>query len=56
MPLDLALTAIDAVMLLPDGAVPEGAALQAKEILTQLGAQPLLSRLAAADEPATAGT
>ena len=56
VPLDLALTAIDAVMLLPEGAVPEGAALQAKEILTQLGAQPLLSRLAAADEPATAGT
>ncbi len=56
VPLDLALTAIDAAMLLPEAAVPEGAARRAKEILTKLGAQPLLSRLAAAEQPATAGT
>jgi tetratricopeptide (TPR) repeat protein len=56
VPLDLALTAIDAVMLLPEAAVPEGAARQAKEILTKLGAQPLLERLRAAEQPAPAST
>ncbi|MGQ0669696.1 MAG: hypothetical protein ACT4PO_08515, partial [Actinomycetota bacterium] len=56
IPLDLALCAIDAVMLLPEGAVPEGAARQAKEILTNLGAVPLLERLSAAEQLAVAGT
>jgi tetratricopeptide (TPR) repeat protein len=56
VPLDLALTAIDAVMLLPEAAVPEGAAGRAKEILTKLGAQPLLARLLAAEQPATVPT
>jgi class 3 adenylate cyclase/predicted ATPase len=56
VPLDLALTAIDAVMLLPEPAVPDGAGRRAKDILTKLGAQPLLERLLAAEQPATAGT
>jgi len=56
VPLDFALTAIDAVMLLPEAAVPERTAERAKEILTKLGAQPLLQRLSAAGQPAPAGT
>jgi len=56
VPLDLALTALDAALLLPEAAVPEGAAGLAKEILTKLGARPLLARLVAAEQPATAGT
>jgi class 3 adenylate cyclase/tetratricopeptide (TPR) repeat protein len=56
LPLDLALTAIDAVMLLSEAAVPEGASQQAKEILTKLDAQPLLARLLGAEQPATART
>jgi hypothetical protein len=56
LPLDLALTAIDAVLLMPADSVPEGAGRQAQEILTKLAAQPLLARLVAAEQPATAGT
>jgi hypothetical protein len=56
LPLDLALTAMDAVLLLPEDAVPDGAARRAKDTLTRLGAQPLLARLTAAEQPATAGT
>jgi len=56
VPLDLALTAIDAVLLLPEAVVPEGAGRRAKDILTKLGAQPLLARLSAAEQPAPPGT
>jgi len=56
LPLDLALTAMDAVLLLPEDAVPDGVARRAKDTLTSLGAQPLLARLTAAEQPATAGT
>lgn len=56
VPLDLALTAIDAVMLLPEAAVPEGTTDQAEEILSRLGAQPLLARLSSAGQPAAART
>ena len=52
VPLDLALTAIDAVTLLPADATRDSAARQASEILTDLGAQPLLARLSAAQQPA----
>jgi class 3 adenylate cyclase/predicted ATPase len=54
VPLDLAFCVIDAVLLLPEDALPEGATRQAKEILTGLGAQPLLERLSAAKRPAAA--
>ncbi|HEX9124411.1 MAG TPA: adenylate/guanylate cyclase domain-containing protein [Actinomycetota bacterium] len=55
-PLDLALTAIDALTLLPRESVPDGAAEQARAILTDLGAHPLLERLDAAEHLASAGT
>ncbi|HZD17432.1 MAG TPA: adenylate/guanylate cyclase domain-containing protein [Actinomycetota bacterium] len=50
-PLDLALTAIDAALLLPGDPVGREAATRAREILADLGAKPLLERLADA-EPA----
>jgi class 3 adenylate cyclase/predicted ATPase len=56
LPLDLSLTAIDAAILLPEEALPEGAVQRAKDILTKLAARPLLDRLSAAEQPgATVG-
>lgn len=55
-PLDLALTTIDAVTVLPEDAVPEGAVGRAEEILTRLGAQPLLRRLTVIERATPAGT
>jgi hypothetical protein len=56
VPLDLALTAMDAAILLPEESLPEGAVQRAKDILTKLGARPLLERLLAAGHPAPAST
>ena len=51
IPLDLAFTVIDAMTLLPETALPEGAAQRADGILTKLAATPLLLRLTAARQP-----
>ena len=47
-------TAVDAITLLPDDPVSIEAAARAREVLTQLGAKPLLARLAKAEQPASA--
>ena len=53
-PIDHAFTAIDAMTLLPGTQVAIEAAEQARATLTQLGAKPLLERLAMAESPASA--
>ena len=53
-PIDHAYTAIDAITLLPDDPVSVEAATQARARLEELGAKPLLERLAMADRPASA--
>jgi class 3 adenylate cyclase/tetratricopeptide (TPR) repeat protein len=53
-PIDHAFTAIDALTLLPDDPVSVEAAAQARASLQELGAKPLLERLATAERPAPA--
>jgi hypothetical protein len=56
VPFDYALTAIDAANLLPEGAIPDTALRRAKDILTELGAEPFLDRLTGPVQPgATVG-
>jgi class 3 adenylate cyclase/tetratricopeptide (TPR) repeat protein len=54
VPIDYAFTAIDAMTLLPGDPVAIEAADRAREILTELGAKPLLERLTMAEQPAPA--
>jgi hypothetical protein len=54
MPIDYSFTAIDAITLLPGDPVAIEAAERARAILTELGAKPLLERLAMAQQPAHA--
>ncbi len=56
MPIDYAFTAIDALTLLPGDPATIEATDRARTILTELGAQPLLERLAMAEQPASAET
>ncbi|MGZ5213769.1 MAG: adenylate/guanylate cyclase domain-containing protein [Actinomycetota bacterium] len=52
VPIDYAFTAIDAITLLPGDPVAIEAADRARGMLTELGAKPLLERLAMAEQPA----
>jgi tetratricopeptide (TPR) repeat protein len=54
LPIDYAFTAIDAITLLPSDPVAIEAADRARGILTELGAKPLLERLAMAQQPTPA--
>jgi len=54
VPIDYAFTAIDAITLLPGDPMAIEAAERARAMLTELGAKPLLERLALAEKPAPA--
>ena len=54
MPIDYAFTAIDMITLLPGDPATIEATDRARELLTDLGAEPLLERLAMAQQPAPA--